>query len=207
VKQPALFPDLPAARGRPQEPVVRGALVRDDCRYWLKRAWGAGPLVAWVMCNPSVADASKDDPTMIRVMEFSHGWGCGSCLVLNLVPLITPYPQRCLAWLKRTPWVFEAPPTKECEQYSDNIEICAEMLPTAQLHIAAWGNMLPRRVADHWLQHVAEHSETLHDPTEDEGSIVEWHCLGVTKSGAPKHPLARGKHRVPDGFKPVGFTP
>lgn len=31
-------------------------------RYELGRRWGEGPLLPWIMLNPSTADALKDDP-------------------------------------------------------------------------------------------------------------------------------------------------
>lgn len=85
----SLFDDIPLSRPTqfPSEPIVRDALIKDGCRFWLKRAWGAGPLITWIMCNPSDADATRDDPTMRRVIEFSLAWGYGSCVVINIIPL------------------------------------------------------------------------------------------------------------------------
>ena len=46
--------------------------------------------------------------------------------------------------------------------------------------------------------------------------MLELFCLGTTQSGAPIHPMARGRHRVPDSASPrpfgrqpgtVGFEP
>jgi hypothetical protein len=33
-------------------------------RYRLSRAWGRGPSLAFIMLNPSTADAGIDDPTI-----------------------------------------------------------------------------------------------------------------------------------------------
>src|SRR3546814_7562451 len=38
---------------------------------------------------------------------------------------------------------------------------------------------------------------------EDEAGDV--HCLGLTQAGFPIHPMARGKHRVPDDITPQRF--
>jgi hypothetical protein len=51
---------------------------------------------------------------------------------------------------------------------------------------------------DHFLAGV----EVTIDSSEFDGFIggvpPEWKCLGLTGGGAPVHPLARGRHRVPD---------
>lgn len=39
----------------------------------------------------------------------------------------------------------------------------------------------------------------------DQWNGVKLDCLGTTGSGAPKHPLARGKHRIPADFAPVAW--
>jgi hypothetical protein len=41
------------------------------------------------------------------------------------------------------------------------------------------------------------------DPSDREGPWPSIHVFGLTKSGAPIHLMARGKHRVPDDRMPV----
>lgn len=54
-------------------------------RYFLRRIWDdAKPLCAWVMLNPSTADAQADDPTIRKCIGFSRKWGCGGIFVANL---------------------------------------------------------------------------------------------------------------------------
>lgn len=54
-------------------------------RYWLKRLWDErAPECAFIMLNPSTADANKDDPTIRRVMGFAESWGFGGVNVYNL---------------------------------------------------------------------------------------------------------------------------
>lgn len=55
--QLSFLEDVPVRQTRRvTEPIVRSALLSDCCRWWLKRAWSAGPMICWIMCNPSEAD-------------------------------------------------------------------------------------------------------------------------------------------------------
>jgi hypothetical protein len=196
---------LPTGPRRPSEPIVREALVEDGCRFWLKRAWGAGPMVLWAMCNPSDADGLRDDPTMLRVMEFSMAWGFGSCAVINVVPLISSTPKVALDWaaqIEKTEPSFEV---EVWDQWNSNIYHCTKLLWQAQAHVAAWGNILPERAVATWWDGIVWSPEGPDHDDTDIAPFPGWLCLGKTKSGAPKHPLARGKHRVPADFKPVPF--
>lgn len=68
------------------EIVERAAEISSDglYRYWLRRKWGPGPTCLWIMLNPSTADAEIDDPTIRRIVGFSHDWGYGQAVVVNL---------------------------------------------------------------------------------------------------------------------------
>ncbi|WP_408586462.1 hypothetical protein [Novosphingobium sp.] len=48
-----------------------------------------------------------------------------------------------------------------------------------------------------WLDHVVEEIQT------GEGPWPDLWCWGKTKAGAPKHPMARGAHRIPADQKPI----
>lgn len=194
---------------------MRSALVADGCRYWLKRAWGSGGHICWIMCNPSLADDGKDDPTMLRVMDFSARWGYGSCVVINPIPFISSTPAEALAWWKRVgqAWLIEMESGRgisearhtESKQWNANMGHAVRCIGEAQAHVVAWGNNLPRELWNVWLQEVAEQTDDGCGGGMPDGAPppVEWICLGTTQSGAPKHPLARGLHRVPPEFKPI----
>lgn len=54
-------------------------------RYRLERSWAASkPFAAFVMLNPSTADATDDDPTIRRCIGFARTWGHGGLVVVNL---------------------------------------------------------------------------------------------------------------------------
>lgn len=65
----------------------RDALI-SDCgkyRYWLTRAWDdERPTCAFVMLNPSTADADIDDPTIRKCIGFAQRLGFGGIVVVNL---------------------------------------------------------------------------------------------------------------------------
>lgn len=65
----------------------KGAII-SDCemyRYQLWRTWNDDlPKVMFIMLNPSIADASIDDPTIRRCISFAKSWGFGGLFVGNL---------------------------------------------------------------------------------------------------------------------------
>lgn len=67
--------------------------VVGEYRYALSRAWDPelDPVV-FVLCNPSNADAAKDDPTARKMRGFAQRWGAGGFCAVNLSPRRTPKP-------------------------------------------------------------------------------------------------------------------
>lgn len=54
-------------------------------RYQLREIWDAsGPLVLWLLMNPSVACVDYSDPTLRKTGMFSRSWGYGGQLVGNV---------------------------------------------------------------------------------------------------------------------------
>jgi len=150
------------------EPVMeRGARISDDglYRYVLGRRWAAdGPLATFIMLNPSTADATEDDPTIRRCIGFAKSWGMAALHVVNLYAFRATKPAD----------MFGAadPVGPENDRYLTNhaMAACSGGMPL----IAAWGaNAKPDRVA-----HV------LSLP-----GMVALQALGLTKDGAPRHPL------------------
>lgn len=147
-------------QGRP----VRGDAVFDadgTYRYRLRRTWAPGRRVVFVMLNPNNADAVRDDPTIRRCVGFARRWGFGSLDVVNLFGYRAVDP-RVLGRV--------ADPVGP-----DNDRHLARAVRRADLVVCAWG---ASRVA---RKRAAEVARILR--------VADVRCLGLTKAGAPCHPL------------------
>lgn len=132
-------------------------------RYWLSRVWDESrPCGAWIMLNPSTADATVDDPTIRRIVGFSQSWGWGGAKVFNLFALRSPKPSALTE--------HSDPIGPENDRHLAGI---ACDLPV----IAAWGQ---------WGDHLdrARRVCAMFDETG-----VKLQCLAVNNGGSPKHPL------------------
>lgn len=136
-------------------------------RYALERSTGtAGPSVAWVMLNPSTADADLDDPTIRKVVGFSRLHCFGVALVVNLWAFRATDPRdlrRALAAGEDVegPWNRQA--VEEAFSISD-VVVCA-------WGAQPWARAQASRVLG-WLGHTRP--------------LVS---LGTSKDGSPRHPL------------------
>lgn len=142
---------------------VRGSARFDATgryRYRLVRTWGGGRRVAFVMLNPSAADAARDDPTIRRCVGFARAWGFGSLEVVNLFGFRTARPRE----LARA-----ADPVGH-----ENDRHVARALGRADLVVAAWGGA-PFARARGTLGRLRRRGPV--------------YCLGRTRAGAPRHPL------------------
>lgn len=120
----------------------------------------AGPAL-FIMLNPSTADAALDDPTIRRCMGFAKTWDCAGLVVANLYALRATNPADL--------WKH-ADPVGE-----DNDAMLAALIREHETIVCAWGaNARPERVAV-----VRKMFHRLSRPM----------CLGITKHGAPRHPL------------------
>jgi hypothetical protein len=51
-----------------------------------------------------------------------------------------------------------------------------------------------------WLEECLEHYQ---QPADNKGDNDNLYCLSTTASGQPKHPMARGKHRIANDAQPI----
>jgi hypothetical protein len=135
--------------------------------------------VVFLMLNPSTADAFKLDPTVNECRKRALALGAQMLEVVNLFALRSPYP----ADLKK----------RSHGSRGDDAEADREILHAccgASMVIAAWGN---HGALDH-------RAKVVREMLREHG--VALHHLGTTQVGYPKHPLARGKHRIPGDLMP-----
>lgn len=163
--------------------VGASAVLSDDgvYRYRLDRRWGDGPVAAWVMLNPSTADATLDDHTIRRCLFYSRREQCGALTVVNLMACRATEPWNLLAAVNAGVDV-EGP---------DNLTHVNAALtqPNIGVVIVAWGG---------WLASVPPkrrpRTTDVATAISDAGHPAK--CLGYTSTGEPCHP-ARLRNDAP----------
>ena len=148
-----------------------GVVASEDnaYRYILWRAWGREEnYCAWVMLNPSIADAVKDDPTIKKCVGFSQKQGHSGIVVVNL-------------------FAFRSTDPRGLSESSDpvgshNPHFVEQVLghPAVKRIIVAWGNDGARDARDEAFCVIHAHRELwcLRPPGKD----------ALTQEGAPRHP-------------------
>ena len=140
----------------------RFELIRD----WSdERSSGAHGTANFIMLNPSMADAEKDDPTIRKCVGFARRWGFSRLVATNLIPVVSPDP-------------YALPPWSGIDM--KNRASLQRWLGKADLVVAAWGSQpkaLCRTIA------LAEHIRLI-----KQTAPVAFHCIGLTKNGEPLHP-------------------
>lgn len=136
-------------------------------RYNLGRKWAEGPSVTFVMINPSIADASIDDPTIRRCIGFAKREGCGSINVVNLCAFRATDPRDMLR--------------AKDPIGPDNEYFVMSAVYNSKITIAAWGTNAAAviRVRPKVLDVV--------DIVRAGKNVVSLGAL--TKGGYPRHPL------------------
>lgn len=150
------------------EEIQRDATISECGKYrtFLSRSWDDRAKQVFVMLNPSTADANNDDPTIRRCIGFAKREGAGGLIVSNLFNLRSTDPK----FLKEA--------NDPIGPYTESLQISIKYAQkTNRPIIAAWGaNSIAKNQARKFCQMARNEN-------------VKLVCLGVSKSGSPKHPL------------------
>ena len=150
-----------------------------DCgryRYCLSRHWGAGESCTFVGLNPSMANDTHNDATVSKCVRFAQKWGLSGMTLVNLYARRSRYP--------------EALHASKNPIGPDNDAWLADAIDDASLIIAMWGN--------HGLR---AYNNGIRRDLLVTRRRNDWKCLGITKLGAPKHPLYLPGTTAPRSFQ------
>jgi len=140
-------------------------------RYSLSRIWDESkPTVLFIMLNPSTADATRDDPTIRRCIDFAQRWNYGGLVVGNLFAFRATKPQEMK--MSKSPIGLR------------NDETLLRLAKESALVVAAWGKDGKHHQRDMKVRLMIPHL----------------HYLKLTNKGQPYHPLYLPATLVPIPF-------
>jgi hypothetical protein len=178
-----------------REVMHRSARFLGGGRIELRRRWGPGPTACMIGCNPSDAGIDRDDPTSLWWINWCRLFGFGGYVAVNLYPFVSSSPDECreiVAGIEGGDWAardllhfVNLPAVVDAAKAADQVFVC-------------WGAIAWDQV---WIDEVVEAIQT------GAASYPDLWCWGFTASGAPKHPMARGAHRIPRDQKPILWRP
>ncbi|CAM5220920.1 hypothetical protein UACE39S_00971 [Ureibacillus acetophenoni] len=136
-------------------------------RYSLSRVWDSNKeKVVFILLNPSIADERKDDPTLLRCIDYAKRWSNEKYGSLEIVNLFA-YRSTDKSNLK----LVNDPVGKDNDQYIINA------VKDASLVVVAWGENGTYKNRDkEVLKLLTEHN-------------INPYCLEILSEGQPKHPL------------------
>lgn len=169
---------------------MKKSAIISDCgkyRYTLSRIWDdSKKKVMFIMLNPSIADAEKDDATIRRCIGFAKFWGYGGIEVCNLIPYRSTNPKELLE--------AENPLGNQ----SENFKYLSELSKECEKIIFAWGN---RNIVKHFFK-----NSPFDVPNIDDSELLNFfekiHYIELSKDGIPKHPLYLKSTLTPVKLKP-----
>lgn len=164
----------------------RGASISrcGTLRWTLERAWAEGPAVCYIGHNPSTATATYDDPTVQAWTALARANGFGRFVAVNLYPFRAADVRECRRWAD---YEQNGPDWAARNALMHNETVVVEVAKKADIVVACWGALAADSM---WVDHIVEAIHTGEEPWPD------LYCLGTTLAGDPKHPMARGKHRI-----------
>jgi hypothetical protein len=132
-------------------------------RYLLWREWNpGGRRIAFVMLNPSTADANSNDPTIRRCIGLARRWDYGALEVVNLFAYRATHAREL-----RT---VDDPVGPENDGYI--LDVCGRV----ESILLAWGNHGTLLNRDREILRLLSGHDNLY-------------CLHMTRAGQPRHPL------------------
>lgn len=159
-------------------------------RQWLSPGGEPRPPVVWIGLNPSDANHLRDDPTAKRTAEFARGWGHHQQIIVN------PFAYRA-STPTSLPRDLAAATGPLCDQAIDDaIALVGNVGFYHGKVIACWGSP-----GEAWLASMLRARLPAIEAIARRRAVC-LQAIGTTSDGSPKHPLARGRHRVPDEATP-----
>ncbi len=147
---------------------VEKSATLSDCgkyRYELRRVWDTSKgLVNFIGLNPSTADATKDDPTLRRCINFARDWGYGGLIMTNL-------------------FAYRLTDSRQLKKVAEPIGPCNEKHQfdaawDAEIVVACWGcHGMAKEEGEQTRVRMKLHL----------GMTLK--CIRLTSEGAPEHPL------------------
>lgn len=155
--------------------MIRDALLSpcERYRYRLSRTWDTSrSMVAFVLLNPSTADAERDDMTVTKCVGFAEQWGYGRIEIANLFALRASKPEELRS---------AVPP-----QGPDNDEHLRDVLSIGCAVVVGWGASIEKvrpSMRASAMHAFIDMAHELHRPLD---------CIGRTSAGHPRHPSRTG---------------
>ena len=154
--------------------------VYSDCeayRYLLTRTWVAdAPRALFIMLNPSTATEAQNDPTVERCERRARALGFGAFRVTNI-------------------FAFRATDPKVMRAQADPVGPGND---AAIIESLDWAAATGGQIICAWGAHGAHHDRGVAVERLLRASGRELFHLGLTKAGAPRHPLYIGYDRQPE---------
>lgn len=156
----------------PPPALPRASATFSPCRlyrYALTRCWAAHDnahpvTVIFIGLNPSIADETKDDPTIRKCTGFAKRWGAERLVMLNL-----------FAWRDTNPKAMKIAAEPVGPLNDGQIREWANLVEVLHV-VAAWGRHGQHRARDRAIEHLIVDRDRLK-------------CLRVNADGTPMHPL------------------
>ena len=171
----------------------RSAVFDGGNRLELHRKWGPGPIACVIGHNPSDAGAERDDPTSRWWNAWFQLFGFGGYVAVNLYPWVTSDPRKCYHIVEEINGGVNWGARDELYYINLDRTLVARAKEADQVFVC-WGAIARD---DDWIEHVIEEIQSGVAPYPD-----LW-CWGTNADGSPKHPMARGKHRIPRDQRPI----